>query len=363
MGRVAAGRWRRPQRRRSRRRPPSSGCSSTISPAAAPPSAPVTHSASPGPGARAADEVLGPRRVADRGDRNRELAGRRQVAAGHRNPRGARDCGNPLAEVEHALRVEPRGAAEPDVRLAGLGAHRREVAERRRHRLAADGVRRTPGRAEVDAVDDRIDRRCRGTARAPRRRRRPRARVRSRPLADEEAPAARRRSRILSIRSNSGEARMPGSWATGSLKRPATARAASRSERETVRSLEEGEENGDGDQRPVAGDRGQRATARSRTRESSRRWRSSSPKVAQPAARSQSPPRAVQTSSHDELDPEADGEDRADPVDVDAEPRAELRGDAPAADRVLVLAENAERASRRPPRRRRARRGRSRAGR
>ena len=135
----------------------SSGCSSSISPAAAPPRAPVTQTASPSAAPRPADHRLGGGRPADRGHADREDTRARDVAAEDRDLLALGELGEAVAEGEAVLAPEVLGHPEPDVGLGRRRAHRREIAERRADRLAPDRLRRAPAPAEGHAVDERVD--------------------------------------------------------------------------------------------------------------------------------------------------------------------------------------------------------------
>ena len=106
---------------------------------------------------RAADQVVRPLGVADRGDADRQRRRRGHVPADHRDPLLDRQLGEAGGELEAGLPVEVGGDAEPHVRLPRPRSHRGEVAQRRRERLAADRPRRAPAAAEAEAVDQGVD--------------------------------------------------------------------------------------------------------------------------------------------------------------------------------------------------------------
>ena len=73
-------------------------------------------------------------------------------------PVAAARASHAVEQLEAAVLVEVGGDAEDDVGLAGLGAHRRQVGERRGQRLVADLGQARLLAAEVDAVDEGVDR-------------------------------------------------------------------------------------------------------------------------------------------------------------------------------------------------------------
>ena len=110
--------------------------------------------AGPGPG----DEPGVAGLVADRGHGHRQHRRAGDVAADHAGAGAAREAGDALGEAEAELLLAfALGQADDDVGLAGLGAHRREIAERRRQRLVADRLGREFRQREVDSLDDRVD--------------------------------------------------------------------------------------------------------------------------------------------------------------------------------------------------------------
>ena len=191
---------------------PSSGCSSSISPAAAPPNDPGHADRIGGLRSGPADHQLGRVGDADRGHRDGED---RRARSGRRRGsprRSARPARRAVAELERVVAPEVLGDADPDVELGGLGAHRREVAERRAGRLAADRARRAPAAPEGDPVDDRVDADRPGAPSGPT----VTAASSPIPIRTSALPAREpSRSRIAAIRSNSGELRIRGSL-TGS---------------------------------------------------------------------------------------------------------------------------------------------------
>ena len=112
----------------------------------------------PGTGAAAGDEVLGAGRVAGHGHGEGEDRRPGQVAAGDRRAGLGRDRRHPLAQLEQLRLAHALGRAEHDVGLARLCPHRRQVRERGGERLAADLAQRGGLAAEVDALDQRVDR-------------------------------------------------------------------------------------------------------------------------------------------------------------------------------------------------------------
>ena len=190
--------------RRRRARP--SFRSSSRSPAPAPPSAPVTPIASPGRRAVAptssASLSAWPTTVTAT---NSSLLAR-DVAATDRDAALAR----PALRRRRSARAPPARLEvlrhpEREVCLAGFRAHRREIGERGREALVPEVQDRRGPEAEVDALDERVDRR------RPRRRRRGRpphrrpSRDSTRSPAQPEPPSDLRRSaRIRSPGSSVG---------------------------------------------------------------------------------------------------------------------------------------------------------------
>ena len=118
-----------------------------------------------------ADQVRGTRAVAsderarligpaDGRDRDRQSGGGDHVAAEERRAGAQREGVGGAHELQRTPLAEVGRKSQHQVRLAGVGAHRREVRERGRERPVPDLVRggAPVPEAEVDAVDHRVDR-------------------------------------------------------------------------------------------------------------------------------------------------------------------------------------------------------------
>ena len=110
-------------------------------------------------GAGARDELIRRAGVADHGHRQEQDRRPGHVAADDRHPVRRRGCREARAEVHRPRLVQVGGDAQLHVCLTRGSAHRGEIGEGGRERLVANGPERGRLPAEVDALDERIDRR------------------------------------------------------------------------------------------------------------------------------------------------------------------------------------------------------------
>ena len=90
------------------------------------------------------------------------MTARASVAERLRSPPATRagllgQRGDPVEQLQAAVLAEVLGNAEYDVGLSRLGAHRRQVGERRGQRLARRSARGSVLAAKVDSVDEGVD--------------------------------------------------------------------------------------------------------------------------------------------------------------------------------------------------------------
>ncbi len=98
--------------------------------------------------------------MADHGHRDGERRGAGHVATGEDRAGLPGQRGDPVDQLDAAVLIEAAWHSEDDVGLAGLGAHRGEVGEGGGEGLAADLGEARLLAAEVDPLDDRVDRGC-----------------------------------------------------------------------------------------------------------------------------------------------------------------------------------------------------------